>query len=103
MIRWISISMGSLASMTLLLLALWGWMEAPRLVKGFELSNPLFTIWGVRCGAIAAGLAAQAILLTFVLGQVYHRTERGDLARALAMGLCTLAFAGGVAFTLAGR
>ena len=68
----------AVASLTLLVAALWAWQDASRLADGFR--RPEVEAWAVRSAAVAAAAAAQAMLLIVVL----KRRQREQFLSLLA-------------------
>src|SRR3954469_25162232 len=101
MVRGITMLGGVLASVGMLLVALWSWQHAGGMVVGWE--QPGVAVWAVRVGAVGLAAAAQVLMMLLVVAKVY---ERGALASAFiicATMVFTLAAVSAVALGLAGH
>src|SRR5688500_10447025 len=96
-----TIMLGVVATMGMMLAALWGWQNAARVTA--EWSRPDIATYAVRCAAIAVGAAAQLVLLYFVVGRAFAPGRADRVAGALAAGVCAVCLISAVALTLAGR
>jgi hypothetical protein len=111
----IVVTVSALASLSLVVTALWAWSEAARLSDG--LTRPEVHTWAVRSAAVAAAAAAQALLLTVVIKR-RHREDPNDLSLFPAydrrdpvgkfLGACAglvsaVALVSAIALALAGR
>lgn len=96
-----TILIGTVATVAMMLAALWGWQHAPQLVS--EWSRPGVAAWGVRCLALGLAAGAQVVCIGAVVGGIYRRDLLADALQLLAGLLCTLALVSAIALGLAGR
>jgi hypothetical protein len=92
------------ASAALLVVGLWAWQHAAEVASDSASARPYVAKWAVRSAAVAAGAAAQAVLLIAVVGRIYDR--RGildDVLRLSAVLVFAVALVSAVALGLAGR
>ncbi|MGH7214224.1 MAG: hypothetical protein ACREIT_05630 [Tepidisphaeraceae bacterium] len=92
---------GAVASIAMLVAALWAWHEAPALVE--ETARPEVTVWAVRSAAIALAAGAHALAIGTVVQCVYRHDLFGDVLRLSAALVFTLALASAIALGFVGR
>jgi hypothetical protein len=103
-VRAIGLVGSGLASVVLLMVSLWAWQHAAEVASDGGAARPYVATWAVRSAAIAAGAAAQAVLLIAVVGRVYRRQGALDeVLRLSAVLVFVLALVSAVALVLAGR
>ena len=96
-----TIVFGTVATVGLMLAALWGWQHADTLVE--EWARPDLAANAVRCAAIAMIAGAQVVLLGCVVGRVYKSGRFDTVCGLAAAGVCTVAIVSAVTLALAGR
>ena len=96
-----TVSLGGIATVMLMLAALWGWQHAEQIVADW--SRPGVAAWSVRCLAIGAAAGAQIVCLSLVVGRLYERDLLSEVMQLVAGLLCTLALVSAIALGLAGR
>lgn len=97
----ILIVLGSLATVAMMLMALWGWQHAAQVVSDW--SRPGVAAWSVRCLALGLAAGAQVVCMSLVVGRLYRRDSLADAFALLAGLLCTLSLVSALALGLAGR
>ena len=97
----ILISLGLVVSVTLLLISLWAWQEAPHLAM--DADRPEITLWAVRTASIAAGALAQTVLLVLVIGNIYRTRAVDILFRFMTGMVFAVSLVSAIALGLAGR
>jgi hypothetical protein len=93
--------LGAVAAVLLVVAALWGWAHAWRIAE--DAHKPQVAVWAVRSGAVAAVAAAQALLITCVVGALYRSRPVDEMLRLLAGLVATIALVSAIALALAGR
>ena len=102
--RWISVVSGGAAAVLLMFLALWAWQHSAELASDGGAARPYVAKWAVRSAAVAAGAAAQAVVLVAVVGRVYRRQGAlDDVLRLSAVVVFLVALVSAAALGLAGR
>ena len=104
--RTVSLFGGAVASVALLVVGLWAWQHAAEVATDAlgATAQPYVAKWAVRSAAIAAAAAAQALLLTAVVGRVYGRHGALDaVLRLSALLVFAVALVSACALGLAGR
>ena len=102
--RAVSLFGGAVASVVLLVVGLWAWQHAAEVASDGGAARPYVAAWAVRSAAVAAGAAAQAVLLIAVVGRVYRREGAlEDVLRLSAVLVFVVALVSAVALGLAGR
>jgi hypothetical protein len=105
-VRAISLYGGAMGAVALMVLGLWAWQHAAEVATDTlgSTAQPYVAKWAVRSAAIAAAAAAQAVLLTAVVGRVYGRQGALDaVLRLSALLVFAVALVSAVALGLAGR
>ena len=97
------IVIGSVWTIGLIVLGLWGWKNAEAVVSRVGWENRVVGAWAVRCMAAALVSAAQAVLLALVVERVYRSDRVGVAARLSALLVCLVCTASAIALGLAGR
>ena len=103
--RSVSLYAGAMAAVALIVLGLWAWQHAAEFATGApgSAAQPYVAKWAVRSAAIAAAAAAQALLLSSVVGRVYGRQGALDaILRLSALLVFAVALVSAVALGLAG-
>ena|SRR5688572_9922464 len=101
MSRRITQLLGALASIALVVAALWSWGRALEIAENAH--RPHVAVWAVRSGALAAVAAAQVLVITCAVGALYQRRAIDEMLRLLAGLVATIALVSAVALALAGR
>ena len=102
--RAVSLVGGAVASLALLVVALWAWQHAAEVASDGGAARPYVAKWAVRSAAVAAAAAAQGVLLVAVVGRVYARHGPLDDVLRLSAGLVfAVATVSAVALGFAGR
>ena len=84
----------------IIVIGLWFWREAAVVAYGTGASHPNLAIYSVRCSAVAGIAAAQAVLLTVVVGRMYRPTVFDELLRRVAGLICAVSLAAAVTLAL---
>jgi hypothetical protein len=93
---------GTIASIVLMIAALWAWSRAGALSA--SATRPEVEQWAVRSAAVGVAAVAQLVLLTFVAGKLYQQRRLATDALRLSAGLVAgIALVSAVALGLAGR
>ncbi|HEV7298012.1 MAG TPA: hypothetical protein VGN72_01510 [Tepidisphaeraceae bacterium] len=96
-----TIVLGAMATVGLMMTALWGWQNASVLVS--EWSRPDIATYAVRCAAVALAAAAQLVVLLCVVGRAFSPGRADTVAGVLAAAVCGVSGVSAVALTLVGR
>jgi hypothetical protein len=96
-----TIVFGTILTVCLMFVALWGWQHAESLVEAW--AQPALAANAVRCAAIAVMAGAQIVLLWSVVGQIYRSGRFDTVCGLMAAGVCTVAIVSAVTLALAGR
>lgn len=96
-----TIVFGTVATVGLMIVALWGWQHAEGLVE--EWTRPDVAANAVRCAAVALGAGAQVVLFGCVVGRVYKAGRLDTIVGLTAAGVCTVAIVSAVTLALVGR
>jgi len=99
--RAVSVVGGAALSVALMVLGLWAWLHAAELAT--EAREPYAAKWAVKSAALAAGAAAQAVLLVMVVGRLYRRHLVDDVFRVAAVVVFLAALAAALVLGMAGR
>src|SRR4051812_14022833 len=97
----LSALLGATVALALIIVALWGWGQAPELAE--KADRPELALWAVRSAAIAALAAAQVLGLSFVVDLFYDRDRLGEWMRLLAGAVCTIALVSAIALGLVSK
>src|SRR3954463_3569582 len=101
-IRHFVAAIGMIASIVLMIAALWAWSRAGALSA--EATRPEVERWAVRSAAVAVAAVAQLVLLTFVAGRLFEPRRFGaDVLRLTAGLVPAVAIVSAVSLGLAGR
>ena len=98
-----SIWVGGVATVALMVAAMWAWRFAPELAVRRSAADPYAAKLGVRSLAVAAAAAAQVLLLTCVVGRVYPARLPDKLLGAALALTAVAALAAAVALGWPGR
>ena len=93
--------LGSFAAVSMVVAGLWAWNDARQLAEAT--SRPEVTLWALRAAAIAVAAAAQAMILTFIVGRIYRRDLFSDVLRIFVGLIAAIALVSAIALGLAGR
>ena len=99
--RTVSIAVGGVVAVALVVAGLWAWGDAAEIVDGAR--QPYSAKWAVRCGAVAAVAAAQALLSFFLIAAVFRRDFFTSAVRFTAGLVGGAALVSAVALGFAGR
>jgi hypothetical protein len=103
-LRAVALVGGAVASVVLVVVALWAWQHAAEVAGDSAAARPYVATWAVRSAAVAAGAAAQAVLLFAVVGRVYARGGMlDDVLRLASVLVFAVALVSAAALGLAGR
>ena len=99
----IGVVVGGAVAVAMMVAALWGWQQGPRLAE--EALHPPRVLWAVRSAAIGAAALAQLVILTFVVGGVYHhgRNLTGERLRLSAAVVIAVALVGAAVVGFGGQ
>jgi hypothetical protein len=101
--RNVSIALGAIWAVGLIVLGLWGWQRAETIVTMMGWEKRTIGAWSARCAALALIAAAEAILLTLVVGRVYRPDRVCGAARLSALLIFMVCTVSAIALGLAGR
>ena len=101
MTRKLTTILGGFAAISMVVAGLWAWNDARNLADGT--TRPDVALWAVRAAAVAVAAAAQAMLLTFIVGRLYRRDLFSDMLRVFAGLVAAVALVSAIALGLAGR
>lgn len=101
MVARISIGAGTIATIILMVAALWAWQAGPHLT--FDADRPDVALWAVRSAAVAAAALAQGLAVALVLGNLYRRGRLDAALGLTAAAVFAIALVSAVALGLAGR
>lgn len=99
--RFWSIILGTLTTITMMTVALWCWQNAGRLTVDW--ARPDVAMYGVRCAAVAIAALAQVSLIACVVRVAYRPAAVDTVAGLAAVGVFAVAAVSAVALSLAGR
>ena len=101
MTRKLTTILGSFAAISMVVAGLWAWNDARNLADGT--TRPDVTLWAIRSAAVAVAAAAQAMVVTFIVGRIYRRDLFSDMLRVFAGLISAIALVSAIALGLAGR
>lgn len=103
MLRKTFILLGSIWGVGLLVLALWAWRNNEDAATYLHAHNRHTFGWAVRCTAVGLIAAGEAVLVVFVIGNLWRRDLFTKLLVLSAVTVFMLSVASAVALGLAGR
>jgi hypothetical protein len=93
--------LGSFAALSMVVAGLWAWNDARNLAE--STTRPDVTLWALRATGVALAAAAQAMILTFIVGRIYRRDLFSDVLRVFAGAIAAIALISAIALGLVGR
>jgi small ligand-binding sensory domain FIST len=92
MLARLSAAMGTTIAVALVVVGLWGWASASKLVDGSD--KPALALWSIRSAAVAALAGAQVLGLTCLVGSWRGRDRSAEVMKLVAGAVCTAALIG---------
>ena len=98
-----ALTLGVGVTVGLVVLGLWGWEAAETIVGRLGWSNRSVGSWAVRCAAIGAVAAGQAVLIALIVERAYRRDRVCGFAKLSALFVFMVCAVSAIALAFAGR